>query len=195
MCDMTHSNVRYDSFTCATWPIDTCDITPSHVDQWRFIHMCDTNDDSHDNTNDDCVTWRIHTRGMTPMMTHTKNDANDDAFQINNDINDDTNDHTNDDTTDDCVTWLIHMCNMTPMAIHSKDNTNDDAYQMMISMTRLMTTLMTIPLTTVWHDSFICAARHQWWLIPRTTPMTTSHTKRTRPMTRLMTNNDDTNDA
>jgi len=43
MCDMTHSHVWHDSFTCVTWLIHMCDMTHSHVWHDEFT----------------CVTWRI----------------------------------------------------------------------------------------------------------------------------------------
>jgi len=97
MCDMTHSHVWHDSFTCVTWPIYMCDMIHSHVWHDSFvcvkslIYMCDMTHPYvwHDSfmcltrtrqyvwyNSFTCVTWLIHT--STP-----------------------------------CVTWLIHMCDMT----------------------------------------------------------------------------------
>jgi len=55
MCDMTHSHVWHDSFTCVTWLIHMCDMTHSHV--WH---------DSFWSVSDACVTWLFHTCDMTP---------------------------------------------------------------------------------------------------------------------------------
>jgi len=49
MCDMTHSYVWHDSFTCVTWLIHMCDMTHLHVWHDSFI----------------CVTWLIHMCDMT----------------------------------------------------------------------------------------------------------------------------------
>jgi len=44
ICDMTHSHMWHDSFTCVTWLIHICDMTHSHM--WHdsstgVFHMCD----------------------------------------------------------------------------------------------------------------------------------------------------------
>jgi len=84
MCDMTHSHVWHDSFTCVTWLIHMCEMTDSRVWHELFtcvtwlIHMCT------------CVTWLIHMCDMThSRVWHVWHDS----FT--------------------CVTWLIHTCDMT----------------------------------------------------------------------------------
>ena len=54
MCDMTHSCVWHDSFTCVTWLIHMCDMTHSHV--WH--HLCDM---THSHVCHNIATSLIHT--------------------------------------------------------------------------------------------------------------------------------------
>ena len=114
MCDMTHSYVWQDLFTCVIWLIHMCDMTPSYV--WLdlyvlphsyfvtwLIHMCDMtpsyvwHDSIHmcDVTHSYFVTRLIHMCDMTP--SYVWNDST----------------HMCDVTHSYFVTWLIHMCDMT----------------------------------------------------------------------------------
>jgi len=76
MCDMTHSYVWHDSFTCVTWLIHTRDPTHSHV--WHdscicvtwIIHMYDMTHSYVWHDSFTCVTWLIHTRDPTHSRPH-----------------------------------------------------------------------------------------------------------------------------
>jgi len=116
VCDMTHSCVWYDVFTCVTWRIheswcelpygghsEVCNMTHSRV--WLDSFMC--------------VTWRIHVCDMTHLwvmmwaapwwpfwgvwhdsfmcVTLTHSRVWHDSFM--------------------CVTWLIHVCDMTHLYV------------------------------------------------------------------------------
>ena len=65
MCDMTHLHVRHDSFTCATWLIYKCDLTHSHT--------CSTSKHHHDTASRCCsfISVRICVRVMPHIcMSH-----------------------------------------------------------------------------------------------------------------------------
>jgi len=74
MCDMTHSYVWHDSFTCVTWLIHMCDMTRTWAlrGQGRCWGACRhasfIRDMTHSYVWHDsfiCVTWLIHMSGMT----------------------------------------------------------------------------------------------------------------------------------
>jgi len=57
LCDVTHSYMQHDSFTCATWLIRRCDMTHSYVQHDSFI----------------CATWLIHIFHMNRHDTFMRN--------------------------------------------------------------------------------------------------------------------------
>jgi len=67
VCDMTHSHVWHDAFTCVTWLIHMCETTHSHVWQWALMsalrHLVDV-----------CTVWQdsfICTNFFCFDMTHS----------------------------------------------------------------------------------------------------------------------------
>ena len=95
MCDMTHSDVRHDSFKCETWLIHMWDMTHSYVRHDSFR----------------CVPWLIQICDVT--MRESKR-----ALFISDRVTAQHRCYRNShtcvrDTTHSDVKWLIQMCDMT----------------------------------------------------------------------------------
>jgi len=143
MCDMTHSYMWHDAFTCLTWLIHTCATAhfggilcrkrhncsrPHHpCDVTQMRHVCDMTHPQVRHDSCTCVTWRIHTCDMTLWLI-----------------------------------WLIHMCAMAHFGgiLCRKKN----KYSRPPPVTWLKCVMcVTWPINMrdithlyVWHDAFIC---------------------------------------
>jgi len=111
MCDMTHSNVQYDSLECDMKSVKratllaTCTYIYIHIDTYVYIYIrmyvrCVT----HSNVRHDsfkCAPWLIQMCAMTHSNTHQ------DSIK--------------------CATWLIHICDMTQMCDMIPSNVRHDS--------------------------------------------------------------------
>ena len=140
MCDMTHSYVWHDSFTCVTGLIHMCDMTHSCVWSDSFIcvkwpiHMCDVPHSyvwQHSST---CVTWII--QKLDTAHSYVWHDSS------------------------ICVTWLIHMCKLTHLYVWHDSLTYIHIYNTWLihrsDWWRILRSWVLILVSSVWHDFFIC---------------------------------------
>jgi len=170
MCDMTHSDVWHDSFTCVTWLIQMCDITHFKCVTWLISSVW------HDSFR--CVTRLIYMRDMT------HSDVWRDSFHICDMTHsyvwrvsfkhDTTHSHEWHDTFI-CVTCRIRICVMT------YSNVRHDSFHI-YDMTRFIFVTWLIRVcamarSLVWHDSFILVT---WiflyvWRVPHIHPFDLAH--------------------